>query len=56
MQKKVKVVKEEEIFFHIIDNMHVWGTTKVKKFRNMLIKVHVDKICSFRHRCKARSS
>ncbi len=30
----------------MVDNMHFWGTPKIKKFRNMSIKVYEDEIFS----------
>lgn len=35
-----------ENLFDIIEDMHFWGTIKIKKFQNMSMKVHEDKICS----------
>ena len=45
-------------FFDMVNNMHFWGTLKIKKFLNMSIKVHEDEIFnrSVWHRWKARSS
>ncbi len=56
--KLVSVMIFGEIFFDIVNNMHFWGTLKLKKFCNVSIKVHVDESCStsVRHRWKARSS
>ena len=57
-EKWVSVVTGGENFFDIIENMHFWGTLKIKKFRNMSIKVYEDEICSTSvwYHWKARSS
>ncbi len=47
-----------EKFFDMIENMHFWGTLKIKKFPNMSIKVYEDEVCSTSvwYHWKARSS
>ncbi len=57
-KKERKVGKEGEIFFYIIENMHFWGTLKIKKFLNISIKVYEDEIFNriVWYRWKARSS
>ncbi len=53
-----KVLAFGEKFFDMVENMNFWGTLKIKKFQNMLIKVYEDEICSTSvwYHWKARSS